>query len=401
MKSSILKLSFISLTLVISFNLFGQLKVSSSGNVGIQLGTETPFSALSIGGIGTTNSKVSITGNYIGLNATTSSLSGAGSWTYGILGRASLNNNMHVGVRGESYSSTPLTSYRSWGLLGIAGNATSGYNYGVMGLIMGANNGSGIVGIGSGASDVNIDGIYAGYFVGNVKVTGVINGIVVGNSDKRYKKNIANINSKSTLNNVLKMSPVEYNLNQLYMESKGDSAKKSKGLYDENAQFFKKKHFGLIAQDLQELYPDLVYEDDNGYLSINYIGIIPLLIESIKELKAEVDDLSSDTEVVESSKVKGASDDTSTNELSAVLYQNTPNPFSHSTEIKYYLSETVTNALLCIYNLQGKQLKQISIIERGNGSQTINGSEFSAGIYLYGLIADGQQIDVKRMILTE
>lgn len=312
---------------------------------------------------------------------------------------------MHVGVRGESYSSTPLTRYRSWGLLGIAGNATSGYNYGVMGLIMGANNGSGIVGIGSGSSDVKIDGIYAGYFVGNVKVTGVINGIVVGNSDKRYKKNIANINSKSTLNNVLKMSPVEYNLNQLYIEAKGDSAKKSKGFYDENAQFFKKKHFGLIAQDLQELYPDLVYEDDNGYLSVNYIGIIPLLIQSIKELQTEVETLSLETKQTGPSKIVGASGSSTNtetdNNLSATLYQNTPNPFTHSTEIKYYLPETVNKALLCIYNMQGKQLKQITISERGNGSQTISGAEFSAGIYLYGLIADGQQVDVKRMVLTE
>ena len=61
----------------------------------------------------------------------------------------------------------------------------------------------------------------------------------------------------------------------------------------------------------------------------------------------------------------------------------------------------VSMAYLCIYDLQGKQLKQISISERGEGSQTILGSQFSAGIYLYALIVDGKEIDVKRMILTE
>jgi hypothetical protein len=35
------------------------------------------------------------------------------------------------------------------------------------------------------------------------------------------------------------------------------------------------------------------------------------------------------------------------------------------------------------------------------GMQRISASEFSADIYLYALIADGQEIDVKRMILTE
>ena len=37
----------------------------------------------------------------------------------------------------------------------------------------------------------------------------------------------------------------------------------------------------------------------------------------------------------------------------------------------------------------------------GQGSETISGSQFSAGIYLYALIADGKEVDVKRMILTE
>ena len=36
----------------------------------------------------------------------------------------------------------------------------------------------------------------------------------------------------------------------------------------------------------------------------------------------------------------------------------------------------------------------------GQSSETISGSQFSAGIYLYALIADGQEVDVKRMILT-
>ena len=80
---------------------------------------------------------------------------------------------------------------------------------------------------------------------------------------------------------------------------------------------------------------------------------------------------------------------------------NVPNPFNQSTQIKYYLPETVSKALLCIYNLQGKQLKQIMITQRGYSIETVFSSEFSAGIYLYALIADGNQMDVKRMILTE
>jgi len=88
-------------------------------------------------------------------------------------------------------------------------------------------------------------------------------------------------------------------------------------------------------------------------------------------------------------------------EQQAKLYQNTPNPFNQSTQIQFYVPETVNKALLCIYDLQGKQLKQTVITQRGYGIETIFASEFRAGIYLYALLADGNQVDVKRMILTE
>jgi hypothetical protein len=87
--------------------------------------------------------------------------------------------------------------------------------------------------------------------------------------------------------------------------------------------------------------------------------------------------------------------------LSPVLYQNIPNPFSQSTQIRYSLPETVATAYLCIYDMLGKQLKQVAIAERGEGSQIISGSQFTPGIYLYALLADGREVDVKRMILTE
>jgi len=43
---------------------------------------------------------------------------------------------------------------------------------------------------------------------------------------------------------------------------------------------------GLSAQDVQKVYPELVSVDDEGYLSLNYIGLIPVLIEALKEQDA-------------------------------------------------------------------------------------------------------------------
>ena len=48
---------------------------------------------------------------------------------------------------------------------------------------------------------------------------------------------------------------------------------------------------GLIAQDVEKIYPHLVQKNHEGLLSVNYLGLIPELIEAIKEKKKENDDL--------------------------------------------------------------------------------------------------------------
>ena len=56
--------------------------------------------------------------------------------------------------------------------------------------------------------------------------------------------------------------------------------------------------------------------------------------------------------------------------------------------------------MICIYDMNGTQLKCIPLNINGYGNITINGSELKAGMYIYTLIDDGQLIENKRMILT-
>lgn len=386
---------------------FGQLKVANNGNVGIKLGTSTPLSVLSIGGVGDLNTNTYITNNTIGLKILRTGESGLmsrlGIESYTDLSCSSPTWNF--GIRAKSYSTSIISYSRAFGVFGLAGNANSGYNYGIFGQLAGTNYGSAIVGYVSSSvsdyTDINITGSWAGYFQGNMKVTGYINGVTVGNSDKRFKKNIVDIDSKSTISKLLTLEPVEYNLKQKYVKAHNDSVEIEMPIYDEKDQLFTKKHFGLIAQDLQNVYPDLVYEDTEGYLSINYTGLIPLLIASIKELNNEINTLkgtnnSSQQKVKSNFDVNGIS----SNSIST-LEQNNPNPFSEETIISFTILENVTNANLMIYDMNGKELKEINISERGNASVTIKGSEFIAGMYIYALITDGNLIDTKRMILTK
>ena len=184
--------------------------------------------------------------------------------------------------------------------------------------------------------------------------------------------------------------------------------------------------YGYLAQELKEVFPDLVSQDSIGYYLINYIGLIPVIVEAmkdqqleiekqqemldelvgvIKELRTEVNELKRDT--LSSIFLRSATDETETTGITDVmvtqckLYQNVPNPFSQNTQIKFYIPENIKVAQLCIYNLQGTQIKQILIAQRGESSQWISGSELRAGMYLYALIVDGKEVDTKRMILTK
>ena len=48
---------------------------------------------------------------------------------------------------------------------------------------------------------------------------------------------------------------------------------------------------GVLAQEVQQLFPELVKENEKGILSVNYSGLIPVMIESIKEQQRQIDEL--------------------------------------------------------------------------------------------------------------
>jgi hypothetical protein len=50
--------------------------------------------------------------------------------------------------------------------------------------------------------------------------------------------------------------------------------------------------------------------------------------------------------------------------------------------------------------MQGRQVKNFDVRETGRGSITPEGSSMQPGMYMYSLIADGMEVDTKKMILT-
>ncbi|MCF6356441.1 MAG: T9SS type A sorting domain-containing protein [Draconibacterium sp.] len=175
------------------------------------------------------------------------------------------------------------------------------------------------------------------------------------------------------------------------------------------AELAKKKRLGFVAQDLQKVFPELVEQNSDGYLSIDYIGIISVLVEAVKEQQKIINNLSAQVKSIENdccnNNLKSGSIDSSnglnTDDNPAKLYQNTPNPFNNQTTIRFEIPQTVQNAQLHICNMVGTLLKTITINQRGTGQEIISANEFNAGMYLYSLVTDGRIIDTKQMLLTE
>ena len=123
--------------------------------------------------------------------------------------------NYFYGIRSLAFSWFPSDSGRAYGVYGKAGNATSGYNYGVYGILYGSAYGAAIFGSIDGLGDTPLTQQWAGYFRGDVKVE---NTLWVGSthyySDIKFKTNISSLESSETLSNIMKINPIKYNLKQ-------------------------------------------------------------------------------------------------------------------------------------------------------------------------------------------
>ena len=244
-------------------------------------------------------------------------------------------------------------------------------------------------------------------------------GSILTASDESYKENISSINN--SLNTIRQMRGVTYKLKEQADESTTASTLQSDvssrdtlsaqspvpvEIVNKIKAEKKRKKSGFIAQELEEIFPEAVYTLPNGKKAIAYSEIIPLLVEAIKEQQNEIDELKQAKSIQARSTISDADEQSDVNslldeKLKAKLYSNIPNPFKEQTTISFFIPETSSRASIHIYNLQGKQIKQLNIESRGNDSVTINGYELTPGMYMYSLIVDGQEVDTKKMILTE
>ena len=115
-------------------------------------------------------------------------------------------------------------------------------------------------------------GYYGVYSVGSIYTTGTYE----SSSDARFKQDVEPLTD--SLNKILKLRGVEFSWKQ--------------DEYPEH-NFSEERQIGFIAQEIAEVLPEVVNKSDdkNGFYSVSYGRIVPVLVEAIKELKAENESL--------------------------------------------------------------------------------------------------------------
>jgi hypothetical protein len=249
---------------------------------------------------------------------------------------------------------------------------------------------------------------YAGYFNGDVYATGIFE-----TSDETLKENITPLTNAMEKINQLKPS---------FYEFKNDARFKVLALP-------KGSHYGLIAQDLEKVFPALVREtskalhqstspaidkqgaiftqtnkQDNEKINIkavNYTALIPILVRGIQEMdsiyKSEINSLKE-----EIAELKLAVNNSRSGNLfpsKATMKQNVPNPVLNTTTIGYFIPDGTSSARIMITDTKGQQLKVFNV--SGDGSVNFSAGTLAAGTYSYSLVVDGQTISSKKMIIAK
>lgn len=420
--------------------------LNSNSNVGI--GTTSPSSKLHVedNTIG-----VAIHGNSTGNSSGGSTIgvygSAAGYGVYGYSG-SSTGTGVHgsggnFGIQGESngygvygssstsYISNGSTGVYGTGYFGMKGNGTFGvyatggfaalYGEGsVYGIEAFSSDASGGAAVYGGGASVGVQGYgnnygvygnsasggYAGYFTGSVYAT------TYTGSDRRLKQNITDF--RSAINIIDKLQPKLYEYRQ-------DGAYKLMHLPEG-------KHYGLIAQDVAQILPNLVKEttfdtrmaqaplkegqrntqpsEVVDFKAVNYTELIPILVKAMQEQQTQIEDQRKQNETLQTriekleSLLSSHKTNTSTNLPIGYLEQNIPNPAKGGTIIRYHVPAESALANLTLTNANGQILREIRLQGKGIGQVNLNTTALPSGVYNYSLWIDGKETASKQLVIA-
>lgn len=156
------------------------------------------------------------------------------------------------------------------------------------------------------------------------------------------------------------------------------------------------KSIGLIAQEVEQVFPELVYEIDGNLKSLNYSALSVVAIKAIQEQQETITRLTEEMEKLKSLvlELRGQSPEPS----KGWIKQNSPNPVTVSTTIPYSISSEAKAARILITNTKGQQLKIYTV--SGSGTVNFAAGTLPSGTYTYSLVVDGKTVSSKKLVIA-
>ncbi|MEI6947361.1 tail fiber domain-containing protein [Paraflavisolibacter sp. H34] len=426
-----------------------RLRIDVGGNVGI--GTTYPLSKLHVEGLGLFSLGISVSnGGTISSNTNGAGFIGSGS-TYGIYASGKTTGvygtstggghgvdgwSSYLGVYGNGgtygvYGASNNIGTLGAGPTGVQGNGTTTGVYGVAttyGVSGFSTNGIGTLGrstnyLGGYFYSATSYGIRAATGLTSKNWAGVFDGNVIayGNyqtSDQNLKRDIEDLTG--ALDILRQLKPHRYEFRR---EGRLAALHLPEG-----------KHYGLVAQELEEIFPSLVREvqsdlspelqslpaaptvDEKGMLvpapaaptvqppaagekittkAINYIELIPVMIRAIQELSEKNEALQQQLDELK----KAQQGPTADNTLTGLLDQNSPNPVRTDARIRYTLPQGARIAQLVVTDNLGRVVKQLRL--DASGLVQLDASGLENGQYTYSLIVDNQTVQSRKMTVIK
>ncbi len=262
-------------------------------------------------------------------------------------------------------------------------------------------------GYGIGAASDNA--AYAGVFFGSVYTNGSY-----ATSDQNLKKNIEDFTSAMSIINKLKPKFYDFKTDAKY-----------KSLHLPNG-----RHYGLLAQDLEQVLPGLVKKENfhipvtnsadviqpktadgkdiNNHTAavvtqtesidvkaVNYTELIPIMIKAMQEQDKRIDALTQQVNALASGSATVTN--VTSRKLSDIFVQSIPNPAKNTASIVYNNLPVNSNTQLSVSDAGGKIIKQMRLNKSGNGVINMDVSALSAGTYFYSVFINGKLADTKKM----